>query len=219
MISCSQPHKGLIEVPLPVLLHAQPGLSITLHPAARAAYEWLETYPRLVNWSTLPSSLVNPLLEQPLHGVMRSDTKTTVRGRIRKVPVEFQFYAPLWPARYWPGSQAPSGTLLIYDDSSATRSFEEIEKVAWLSVLQLLVFSVDTNLIAALRDDLQELLPEPLSHSLFGKKKVSDADLCRWTGLSRGTLIQQRQRTRTGTPAPDPADPLARLAKPWKSGQ
>lgn len=204
---------------MPVLSHVQPGLSITLHPAARAAYEWLETYPRLIDWSTLPSGLINALLEQPLHGVMRSDVQTTATGRTRKVPAEFQFYAPLWPARYWPDSRPPAGTLLIYEDSSNPLPQEEIEKAAWLSVLQLLVFSVDTKLIATLRDDLQSLLPTTLSHSLFGKQKVSDADVRRWTGLSRGTLIQQRQRTRAETTVPTPADPLARLAKPWKLGQ
>ncbi len=200
---------------MPALSHSQPGLSITLHPAARAAYEWLETYPRLIDWSTLPSGLINALLEQPLHGVMRSDVQTTATGRTRKVPAEFQFYAPLWPARYWPDSQPPAGTLLIYEDSSNTLPQEEIEKVAWLSVLQLLVFSVDANSIATLRDGLHELLPKPLSLSLFGKKTVSDVDLCRWTGLSRGTLIQQRQRIRSETAVLKPADPLAMLVKPW----
>lgn len=204
---------------MPALSHSQPGLNVTLHPAARAAYEWLETYPRLIDWSTLPSGLINALLEQPLHGVMRSDVQTTATGRTRKVPAEFQFYAPLWPARYWPDNRPPAGTLLIYEDSSATLSLEHIEKAAWLSVLQLLVFSVDTKLIATLRDDLQSLLPTSLSHTLFGKQRVSDADVCRWTRMSRGTLIQQRQRTRVNTTVPSPADPLARLAKPWKPGQ
>lgn len=204
---------------MPAISHCQPGLSITLHPAARAAYEWLETYPRLIDWSALPSGLINALLEQPLHGVMRFDAQTTATGRTKKVPAEFQFYAPLWPARYWPDSRPPAGTLLIYEDSSNTLPQEEIEKAAWLSVLQLLVFSVDAKLIATLRDDLQSLLPTSLSHSLFGKQRVSDADVRRWTGLSRGTLIQQRQRTRVETTVLDPADLLARLAKPWKPGQ
>ena len=197
---------------------ARPGLIFSLHPAARAAYEWLEAYPRLIDWNTLPSPLIDALLVQPLNGVMRYKVKTSSRGRVTKIPTEFQFYAPLWPARYWPGNQPPAGTLLLYDEESAAPSAEDIERSAWLSVLQLLVFSVNTNSVATLRDNLQELIPESVSRSLFGKKKVSDADLCRWTGLSRGTLIQQRQRIRADdTVAPEPADPLALLASPWSA--
>lgn len=197
---------------------ARPDLIISLHPAARAAYEWLEAYPRLIDWNTLPSPLIDALLVQPLNGVMRYKVKTSSRGRVTKIPTEFQFYAPLWPARYWPGNQPPAGTLLLYDEESAAPSAEDIERSAWLSVLQLLVFSVNTNSVATLRDNLQELIPESVSRSLFGKKKVSDADLCRWTGLSRGTLIQQRQRIRADdTVVPEPADPLALLARPWSA--
>lgn len=120
-------------------------------------------------------------------------------------------------ARYWPGNQPPAGTLLLYDEESAAPSAEDIERSAWLSVLQLLVFSVNTNSVATLRDNLQELIPESVSRSLFWQKKVSNADLCRWTGLSRGTLIQQRQRIRADDTVAEPADPLALLASPWRA--
>jgi len=203
---------------VPALSHAKSSLTISLHPAARDAYDWLVTYPRLIDWSALPSPLIDALVVQPLHGVMRYEMKTSSRGRVTQTPTEFQFYAPLWPARYWSNSQPPAGTLLIHDDASADSSIDEIEKAAWLSVLQLLLFSVDSNSIAKLRDNLQELLPEQLSRSLFGKKKVSDADLCRWTGLSRSALIQQRQRFRREATILESENPLARLAKPWSPG-
>lgn len=203
---------------MPSVSLARPGLIFSLLPAARAAYEWLEAYPRLIDWSALPACFTDALLVQPLQGVMRYKMKTSEKGTTRKIPLEFQLYAPLWPARYWPGNQPPAGTLLLYDEESAAPSAEDIERSAWLSVLQLLVFSVNTNSVATLRDNLQELIPESVSRSLFGKKKVSDADLCRWTGLSRGTLIQQRQRIRADdTVAPEPADPLALLASPWSA--
>ena len=203
---------------MPSVSLARPGLIFSLHPAARAAYEWLEAYPRLIDWSALPACFTDALLVQPLQGVMRYKMKTSEKGTTRKIPLEFQLYAPLWPARYWPGNQPLAGTLLLYDEESAAPSAEDIERSAWLSVLQLLVFSVNTNSVATLRDNLQELIPESVSRSLFGKKKVSDADLCRWTGLSRGTLIQQRQRIRADdTVAPEPADPLALLASPWSA--
>ncbi len=203
---------------MPSVSLTRPGLIFSLHPAARAAYEWLERYPRLVDWSALPACFTDALLVQPLQGVMRYKMKTSEKGTTRKIPLEFQLYAPLWPARYWPSNQPPAGTLLLYDEESALPSTEDIERSAWLSVLQLLVLSVNTNSVATLRDNLQELLPEPVLHSLFGKKKVSDADLCCWTGLSRGTLIQQRQRMRPDdTVAAEPADPLALLARPWSA--
>ena len=205
----------LIEVPLYSVSLAKHDLTINLHPAALAAYEWLETYPRLLDWNSLPSPLISALLAQPLQGVMRYDTKPTARGNIKKTPTEFLFYAPIWHARYWPDSHPPEGTLLIHDDGSSDHSSEHIEKTAWVSALQLLVFSVDSNSIATMRDSLQELLPTSLSLELFGKGKITDADLCRWSGLSRGTLIQQRQRQRTDTTLQKQESILVQLAQPW----
>ena len=205
----------LIEVPLYSVSQAKHDLTINLHPAARAAYEWLETYPRLLDWNSLPSPLISALLAQPLQGVMRYDSHKTARGTLRKNPTEFLFYAPIWLARYWPDSQPPAGTLLIHNDASSDHSSEHIEKAAWVSALQLLVFSVDSNSIATIRDSLQELLPTSLSLELFGKGRITDADLCRWTGLRRGTLIQQRQRLSTNHATQEQASSLAQLAKPW----
>ncbi len=205
----------LIEVPLYSVSLAKHDLTINLHPAARAAYEWLETYPRLIDWNTLPSPLISALLAQPLQGVMRYDSNKTARGPLKKTPTEFLFYAPIWLARYWPDSQPPEGTLLIHNDASSGHSSERIEKMAWVSALQLLVFSVDSNSIATIRDSLQELLPTSLSLELFGKGKISDADLCHWSGLSRGTLIQQRQRQRADTPLQKQESTLVQLAQPW----
>lgn len=201
---------------MPSISLAKPGLNISLHPSARAAYEWLENYPRLIDWSALPFTFTNALLTQHIQGVMQYKKGTEKEGRTgRRIPIAFQFYAPLWPARYWPNGQPPTGTVLIHDDESINISSEEIEKAAWLSVLQLLVFSVNANEIATLRDSLQKWLPEPLSYSLFGKMRMSDNELCLWTGLSRGTLVQQRKRLRPTTESEESVSPLAILARPW----
>jgi hypothetical protein len=205
----------VIEVPLHSVSLAKHGFTINLHPAARAAYEWLETYPRLIDWNTLPSPLISGLLSQPLLGVMRYDTTQTARGTTKKTPTEFLFYAPIWLARYWPDSQPPEGSLLIHDDESSDHSNERIEKAAWVSALQLMVFSVDSNSIATIRDSLQKQLPTSVSLELFGKGKISDADLCHWSGLSRGTLIQQRQRQRADISLQKQESTLVQLAQPW----
>jgi len=187
-----------------IVSRAKPGLAVDIHPAARLAYDWLAAYPKLVEWQCLPSPLTSALLNTPLFGVM---TYQTISGSRRK-PTEFLLYSPLWPARYWMSKQIPEGTLLIHEENSpdlSAQSFANIEKQAWLSVLQLLVFSVDASAIASLRGNLKQLLPPALSQELLGKVGISDSDLCSWTGLSRGTLVQQRSRQKAATPTPSKA--------------
>ncbi len=194
--------------------NASPDIVLKIHDKAIAAYKWMAEYPPLINWVNLPSPISSALLAQPLRGVL-----DPVAGS-KKAKI-FYLYAPLWPAKYWSQSQIPSNTLLIYPKDESDLSDTRIESDAWASVLQMLFLSVDVQAIAPLRDGLQQLLPEWLSHELFGKKKLTDADVCRWTGLNRSTLTQQRRTlaANLGQCAPLDSDDLKttieQLGKPW----
>lgn len=177
---------------MPPIFYANANLKINLHPAAQTAYEWLENYPLLVDWQSLPVTLTNAMQREPLRGVMEYQISTTNRGT-KKIPSRFLFFAPLWPARHWLNNELPEGVMLI-DDETMHDKKEQIEAAAWISVLQLFIHSVDVKSISSLRENFQEWLPPKLANELFNKKKVTDNDIKIWTGISRGTLIQQRQR-------------------------
>lgn len=177
---------------MPSIFYTKSGLTVCLHPAARDAYECLENYPLLIDWHSLPVTLTNAMLSEPIRGVMEYQISTTNRGT-KKIPSRFLFFAPLWPARHWLNNELPEGIMLIDDETMHDKN-EQIEATAWVSVLQLLIHSVDAKSISSLRENLQEWLPPDLATKLFNKKKITDKDISKWTGISRGALIQQRQR-------------------------
>lgn len=196
---------------MPPIFYARSSIKISLHPAARDAYEFLECYPKLISWNSLPQLLTNALLREPLRGVMLYEACSP--RSTKKIATEFQFFAPLWPARHWQSNRPPEDTILI-DDEKIRDSIEQIETAAWLSVLQLLVFSVNANSLATLRENFQDLLPPTVSKKLFDKKKVTYAELCRWAKVSRGTLIQQRKRDLIDTNH-EVVDTMSFLARNW----
>ena len=198
------------------LSRADPTLRFSIHPLAHAAYQWILTYPRLVSWKNLPSGLSSQLLRQPLQGVMFYQ-----QGKNRKMrPTEFLLFSPLWPALYWEAPYPPEGTLLIHNTPTHVPNGVDIERQAWASALGLLVMSVNNGELATLRENFQAQLPRHMAQYFFDKVQVSDADLCQWTGCSRGTLVQQRQRAAINTPAADPiGDPIALLNTDWSPEQ
>ena len=194
------------------LSRADPTLRFSIHPLAHAAYQWILTYPRFVSWKNLPGGLTSQLLRQPLQGVMFYQ-----QGKNKKMrPTEFLLFSPLWPALYWEAPYPPEGTLLIHNTPSHVSNDADIEQQAWASALSLLVMSIDSRELAALRESFQAQLPRHMAQYFFDKSQVSDADLCLWTGCSRGTLVQQRRRAVSNTPVANPlADPIALLDTDW----
>lgn len=162
---------------------------VKLHPAARRAYEWSQLYPRMIALQQLPAELKNILGRTDLRCVIQSGKK-----ELRPKSREFLFYTPVWAATYWPSGQPPVGSQVIYETGSTVPTDEQIEIEAWRSALLPLFLSVQPTRIALLRDSLQAMMPTAVAQSLFDKSKISDSDLCCWTGLSRGALIKQRAR-------------------------
>ncbi|HDT6077686.1 TPA: hypothetical protein QHC28_002279 [Aeromonas veronii bv. veronii] len=160
---------------------------VKLHPAARSAYEWSQIYPRLISTHLLPAELKNILGRTVLRCVIQPKNEAQ-RSKTREV----LFYAPVWVATYWQAGQPPVGSRVIYETGSTVPTDEQIEIEAWRSALLPLFLSVQSTQIALLRDSLQSMMPHSVCQRLFDKSKISDADICRWTGLSRGALIKQR---------------------------
>lgn len=160
---------------------------IQLHPAARYAFEWSQLYPHWISPHLFPAELRNVLGRTDLRCVIQSGNKKQ-RPKTR----EFLFYAPIWAATYWASGLPPIGSRLIYETGGTVPTDEQIELASWSSALQPLLLSVKPTKIALLRDSLRSIMPHYVCQRLFDKSKISDADICRWTGLSRGALIKQR---------------------------
>lgn len=172
---------------MPSICIAKHNTVIQLHPAARYAFKWSQIYPRLISTHLLPAELKNILGRTVLRCVIQPKNEAQ-RSKTR----EFLFYAPVWAATYWPAGQPPVGSRVIYETGSTVPTDEQIEIEAWRSALLPLFLSVQSTQIALLRDSLQSMMPHSVCQRLFDKSKISDADICRWTGLSRGALIKQR---------------------------
>ena len=193
-----------------------PDLIFSIHPLAHTAYEWVLSFPTLIEWHNLPTQLTNQLLRQPLQGIMRYRQQGK-RDVMR--PVEFQLFAPLWPALYWDTHHPPAETLLIHNTSSHFPDDEDIEQQAWASVMGLLALSINSGELASLREHFQTQLPHHVAQHFFGKDAITDADLTKWTGFSRGTLVQQRQRAAIKTQnTASISDPIALLNTDWSLG-
>lgn len=186
---------------------------IELHPAAREAYEWTANFPRWVNFSALPETLIFELSRQPLHGVMkREKDSSTTSNKIST----FQLYSPLWIPQLWVDERPPVGTLLIHCETTEIKN-HEIEKAAWVSTLSYLINAVDPSKTSEIRDTLVAHMPTNLHRELLKSKTLTDPMLCKWLGISRGTLVRQRKlklALNAPTLAP-PLDVITALNKEW----
>lgn len=186
---------------------------IELHPAAREAYEWTVNFPRWVNFSALPENLILELSRQPLHGVMKREENPSAPPKEIKT---FQFYSPLWVPQLWLDDHPPVGTLLIHCGTEDIKT-HEITKAAWVSTLSYLINAVDPSKISEIRGSFVAHMPVNVHKELLKSKTLSDSMLCKWLGISRGTLVHQRKQKRTiNTPtlAP-PLDVITALNKEW----
>ncbi len=183
---------------------------ISLHPSAKDAYLWINRYPFLFNFNALSGTLQDILSREMLLTVI-NDTREAKKHKKQK---HLYVYAPLWPILFWQNNQPPIGTVLV---QSGPLSDEEIERAAWLSVLTPLFLSIDASKLSEIRESLCDHMPEHLQDPLFSTSKISDKQLCSWTGVSRGTLVQQRQKHRQKSPAPPSTeDVIAILSQPWE---
>ncbi|MBO1520695.1 hypothetical protein [Oceanisphaera pacifica] len=175
---------------MPAAVFVNRNIHVELHPAARSAYEWCMQYPQRISWSDLPQPIITGLSKEPLRGVMIKEEGTKKDNKSAR---HFMLYSPLWSIQLWPSTRPPNGTLLV-SLSPQEISDEEVETAAWLSALSPLLLSVDHHQTAEIRDALVAHMPVKVHQKLLRAKVLSDPMLCRWLNISRGTLVQQRQR-------------------------
>lgn len=175
---------------MPAAVFINRNIHVELHPAAKAAYEWCMQYPQLISWSDLPQPIIIGLSKEPLRGVMTGKDKSDDGKKSER---HFKLYSPLWSIQLWPSSRPPDKTLLV-SLTPKEISDEEVETAAWLSALNPLLLSVNHHKVAEIRDALAAHMPVKVHQKLLGAKMLSDPMMCRWLGISRGTLVQQRQR-------------------------
>ncbi|MFH7588014.1 hypothetical protein [Oceanimonas smirnovii] len=178
---------------MPAAVFINRNIQVELHPAARPAYEWCMQYPQWINWKELPQPLIAGLSKEPLRGVMIKEDEP---DEGKKSERHFQLYSPLWSTQLWPSSRPPDKTLLV-SLTPKEISDEDVETAAWLSALSPLLLSINHHKVAEIRDALAAHMPVKVHQKLLGAKMLSDPMMCRWLGISRGTLVQQRQRKTT----------------------
>ncbi|MGB5144234.1 MAG: hypothetical protein WBO22_12220 [Shewanella indica] len=197
------------------LYHPESEIDFSIHPLAREAYEWVYEYPRLISLWKLPSSIVQQqVLSQPLQGVMVYQQSGTAK---RMRPTSFQLYAPLDSPMHWSQQHPPEGSRLIHNSATSVICDNDIVQRAWMSALHLFFSSVNPAEMASLREIFQSHLPRHIAQSIFGKKKITDIDLCHWTGCNRSTLVQQRQRAKGSSDSTKRVikDPIELLNADW----
>lgn len=202
---------------MPAIDLASSSIHLELHPAARAAYEWCTHYPRWINWSNLPKPMATELSQEPLRGIMLDSPAAPNDPKSTRT---FQLFAPLWTIQLWSTAQPPDGTILI-DYRAIKMTDEQIEHAAWLSALSSLLGSVNPLQISEIRDSLAAHMPIHTHREILQTKTLNDPMLCRWTGLSRGTLLHQRRQKKSREQIEKASlpnsidDVLDALKKPW----
>lgn len=186
---------------MPQLKQSTQTTKITLHPAALAAHTWSRELHRWFNRSALPETMRKALAQQPLQCIA--------------TPSTLELYAPLWTIVLWQSDQPPIGTLLVCltpDEISEA----EIERAAWVSVLGEVFNSLHPHGISDLRDTLKESMSHGLHRELFNAKMLNDNLMCKWTGISRAALGEQRRRNRTQASPPATTQAIINaLNQPW----
>lgn len=174
---------------------------ITLHPAALAAHTWSRELHRRFNRSALPEAMRTALAQHPLQCIATSN--------------KLELYAPLWTSMLWQSDQPPIGTLLVCMTPDEI-SEAEIERAAWVSVLGEVFNSLHPHATSDLRDTLKESMSHGLHRELFNAKTLNDKLMCKWTGISRATLGEQRRRKRTQPSPPATTQAIIdALNQPW----
>ncbi|MCU8084253.1 hypothetical protein [Shewanella sp. SM23] len=189
---------------------------LILHPAARNAFDVMQSFPALCNKHALPASIRSEFASQTIYCLGHIDSRVK-SNKVKHRGKTFQFYSPIWAASFWDNGRPPEGTLLIYEANIQDQLTPEIiEKKAWLSLLQLLSLSINSKNIAAFIDAWRQGLPEQFSRELFERNTLPDQLFCDLLSISRGTLVQQRQRQSPKCPTSDSVDIVSELTMPWE---
>ncbi|ABK48581.1 MULTISPECIES: hypothetical protein [unclassified Shewanella] len=199
-----------------IILKLQKKHQVNLHPAARKAFDVMQSLPGLCNLHALPAIIRSEFASQTIYCLEYIDSKAS-SNKAKYYTRTFQFYSPIWAALFWENGRPPEGTLLVLETNTQGQlTPESVEKKAWLSLLQVLCLSINSKYVAAFIDDWRQGLPEQFSRELFGKDTLPDQLFCDLLSISRGTLVQQRQRQFPKCPISDSVDILAELAMPWE---
>ncbi|MGR6504107.1 hypothetical protein [Shewanella sp. Koi 1] len=199
-----------------IILKLQKKHQVNLHPAAKKAFDVIQSLPGLCNLHALPAIIRSEFASQTIYCLELKDSKASI-NKANHHTRTFQFYSPIWAALFWENGRPPEGTLLVLETNTQDQlTPESVEKKAWLSLLQLLSLSINSKYVSAFIDDWRQGLPEQFSRELFGKNTLPDQLFCDLLSILRGTLVQQRQRQFPKCPTSDYVDILAELTKPWE---
>ncbi|MFB9940471.1 hypothetical protein ACFFLG_19220 [Shewanella indica] len=194
----------------------QTSFVLVLHPAARRAYDAMQSIPVICDLQQLPGKVLQEWASQTIHCIEQLPLTPLPQGA-KKRPRIFQYYSPLWAAKYWQDGHPPTGTLIVFQvDPKKQPSDKEVENKAWLSLLQMLSLSISPKNAAVFIDAWRQGLPMGFIEEIFQRKTISDQFFCDLLSMTRGALIQQRQRLVTSIYPTESPNPIDELLKPWE---
>lgn len=194
----------------------QTNFDLVLHPAAWQAYDTMQSIPVSCDLQRLPSNVLQEWASQTIHCIEQLPP-THLALDTPKRPRTFQYYNPLWTAKYWQDGHPPIGTLILFQvDPKKQPSDKEIENKAWLSLLQMLSLSINPKNAAVFIDAWRKGLPKEFIEDIFRRKTIPDQFFCELLSMTRGALVQQRKRLAPSITPVESTNSISELLKPWK---
>ena len=181
---------------MPTIRKSPQSIEYVIHPQARDVFRFMsERCKPIFHWETFPDPLKSALLQQQQFvGIMYSEQipKSNSDETIKKA-IRFEFISPVWALKYTEQlTPPPENFLVCYEPDELTD--HQISLMSWSSVFQLLAFSVDRRILSNVWDGINEMVPVEILEELLSAKSLTLDVITAWTGGSKATIINQKQK-------------------------
>lgn len=155
-------------------------LTLSIHPQAMPAFQFAQRLNRIFD-STLLYPPASSLLckHQTLHAIKTSPYTLEVVSGFEYINFDLTAHNHINNHTY------------IYPTDM---SINEIETLAWSGIAHVLLSSIRSNSLGQLYNDINQLMPSHVIHTLFGKSNLSEQKLADITSVSRTTIAKQRRQ-------------------------
>lgn len=199
-------------------IRAHSGLTFSIHPLAHGAYQWVLSLPS-INLVAAPPIRTHPSAGSAAAPKDSCDIRLRVKRAVKCARQSFNClrHCGRRSIGMIPTHLMGRCSFTTTHHTSPTMTRLRRRHGQRADALRSRVPIVGSCL--SLRDLFQAQLPSHMARWFFDKTRISDRDLCQWTGCSRGTLVQQRQRVAINTQPNEPiSDPIELLNMDWSPG-
>ena len=158
-------------------------LTIECHSSALRAWQCWRSLSRQFSPQNLPLETIMLLQElEPLHVVGSPNNK------------KYSFFSGFSSAVFINNKSIQKATLCIHK----RLLHEEIERLAWGSVLKVMLFDLDRNIgLGSMYESINQHMPEGLCREFFGRKTLSRPRLAELSGASETALRWQGEQDKS----------------------